>query len=273
MPKIRLKSSRDLDIMAQAGAIVADTLVLLKELAVPGVTTRELNERAVASLAERGAVSSYPAVGFDGVVCTSINEQVVHGIPGPRILRAGDIVGLDIAAIFGGYHADAAITVPVGCISAEAQHLLAVTEQALSLGLSLCTPGRYLHDIGAAIQLYVESHGCSVVRGLVGHGIGRSMWEEPQVPNYRQETRGPVLRPGMVFTIEPMVNAGRFETEVLADKWTIATKDRSLSAHFEHTVAVQANGPRVLTVPDTGAQAWALQPPVLDRSIGAASVM
>lgn len=256
--------------MAQAGEIVADTLLLLKSHVRPGITTAALNAIAVQYLGERGALSSYPAVNFAGVVCTSIDDEVVHGIPGPRVVEEGNIIGLDIAAIWGGYHADAAITVPVGVVSAAAHHLLVVTEGALALGLSLCTPGRNLYDIGAAIQMYVESNRCSVVRGLVGHGIGKSMWEEPQVPNYRQEARGPALRPGMVFTIEPMVNAGGLETVQQADGWTITTKDHSLSAHFEHTVAITEGAPRILTTASDRAAVWATQVPRLAESMGSA---
>lgn len=268
MPTIRLKSPREIETMARVGQIVADTLLVLKQHARPGVTTRALNDVAAAYLRQRGALSSYPAVNFDGVVCTSLNDQVVHGIPGARTLRSGDMLSLDIAAIYGGYHGDAAITFGVGTVSAAARHLMQVTEQALALAISLATPGRRLFDIGAAVQLYVESEGCSVVRGLVGHGIGRTMWEEPQVPNYRQETRGPILKPGMVFTIEPMVNAGEPDTQVQADQWTIVTADGTLSAHFEHTVAVTARGPRILTRPSDAGAAWALVPPRLDLGMG-----
>lgn len=273
MHKIRLKSERELQTMAHAGQIVADTLVLLQDSVRPGVSTGALNELAVAHLQRRGALSSYPAVGFDGVVCTSLNDEVVHGIPGARVLRQGDIIGLDISAIFDGYHADAAITVGVGEIAASARRLLTVTEGALALGISLSMQGRYLHEIGAAIQTFVEAHGYAVVRGLVGHGIGRSMWEEPQVPNYRQASRGPQLRPGMVYTIEPMVNAGSADTHVLGDHWTIATKDHALSAHFEHTVAVTGQGPRVLTVPSEHARLWATHVPPADLPVGASLAM
>ena len=260
MPNVRLKSTRELDIMRRAGQIVADTLVMLRGELREGVTTRSLNDLAQQYLENQGAITSYAAVGFDGVVCGSINEEVVHGIPGPRVLRAGDLVSLDIAAIYGGYHGDAAVTAGVGLLSPQAAHLAESTEQALALGISLATPGRHLYDISAAIQEFVESKGLSVVRNLVGHGIGRSMWEEPQVPNYRQDSRGIVLRPGMVFTIEPMVNAGRAETVMLGDKWTIVTKDKKLSAHFEHTIAITESGPRVLTEPTDVAKMWARGP-------------
>ncbi len=260
MPNVRIKSARELETMRRAGQIVADTLLMLRGELREGVTTRHLNDLAERYLASQGAVTSYAAVKFDGVVCVSVNEEVVHGIPGPRILRAGDLVSLDIAAIYGGYHGDAAITAGVGLLSPQARHLAESTEQALALGISLATPGRHLYDISAAIHEFVESKGLSVVRNLVGHGIGRSMWEEPQVPNYRQASRGIVLRPGMVFTIEPMVNAGGAETFVLEDKWTIVTKDGKLSAHFEHTVAITESGPRVLTEPSDQAKMWARGP-------------
>ena len=262
MANIRLKSPREIETIATAGRIVADTLLMLTEHAKAGVSTRTLNGFAEDYLRRRGAVSSYPGVEFDGVVCTSINDQIVHGIPGSRVLRAGDLLSLDIAAIYDGYHADAAITIPVGLITAEAQHLLRVTEAALALGISLATPGRRLNQIGAAIQMYVEDEGCSVVRGLAGHGIGQQMWEEPSVPNYRQPERGPILKPGMVFTIEPMINLGGEEHHTLPDKWTIVTEDHSLSAHFEHTLAVTDRGSRILSAPTDSARLWGATPPI-----------
>ncbi len=265
--EIRLKSARELDIMQEGGRIVADTLVLLRERVRAGITTGELNAAAEQFLRERGAVTSYREVGYHfGVVCTSINEQIVHGIPGNRTLREGDLVSLDIAAIYQGFHADAAITVGVGTVSPQARHLLESTERALALGLSLATVGRHLHDLSAAIQDYVEGQGFRVVRNLVGHGIGRKMWEAPQVPNFRQDKRGPVLRAGTVFTIEPMVTVGRPDNKVMPDKWTIVTKDKKASAHFEHTIAVTAEGPRILTRPSEPAAAWALHPPTSARS-------
>jgi methionyl aminopeptidase len=259
--------------MRQAGKIVADTLLLLRDQLREGVSTRELNTIAADYIKERGALSSYTHVNFDGVVCVSINDEIVHGIPGKRLLRAGDLVSLDIAASYGGYHADAAITAGVGLISPQARHLMDSTEQALALGISLATPGRHLFDLSAAIQDFVESRGLSVVRNLVGHGIGRGMWEDPQVPNYRQDSRGPVLRSGMVFTIEPMVNAGRAETKTLSDGWTIVTNDRKLSAHFEHTIVVTDAGPRILTEPADPGKTWALAPPIIQESLRRARSM
>ncbi len=253
--------------MQVAGRVVADTLVLLQEHAREGITTGALNTLAEESLRAGGAVTSYREVGFDfGVVCVSINEQIVHGIPGSRVLKQGDLVSLDIAAIYKGYHADAAITVGVGTLSPQSRRLLETTELALALGISLATVGRHLHDISAAIQNFVEDHHLSVVRNLVGHGIGRQMWEAPQVPNFRQDKRGPVLRAGTVFTIEPMVNAGRPENKTLSDKWTIVTRDKKASAHFEHTIAVTADGPRILTLPGNPAKVWAARPPSTRRA-------
>jgi methionyl aminopeptidase len=264
--EIRLKSSRELDIMQEAGRIVADTLVLLRSRVQTGVSTAELNALAEDYLKQQGAVTSYKEVGFDyGVVCVSINEQIVHGIPGHRILKDGDLVSLDISAMYKGYHADAALSVGVGTVAPAVQHLLDTTEQALALGISLATVGRHLHDISAVIQDYVETRHLSVVRNLVGHGIGRKMWEAPQVPNFRQATRGPVLRAGTVFTIEPMVNAGRADNKVMPDKWTIVTKDRKASAHFEHSIAVTADGPRILTSPTDRAAVWAGVPPRVEH--------
>jgi methionyl aminopeptidase len=264
--EIRLKSSRELDIMQESGRIVADTLVLLRSHVQAGISTAELNALAVDYLKQHGAVTSYKEVGFDyGVVCVSINEQIVHGIPGHRILKDGDLVSLDISAIYKGYHADAALSVGVGTVTPAVRHLLDTTEQALALGISLATVGRHLHDIGAVIQDYVEIRHLGVVRNLVGHGIGRKMWEAPQVPNFRQDTRGPVLRPGTVFTIEPMITAGRIDNKVMPDKWTIVTKDGKAAAHFEHTVAVTADGPRILTSPTDKAALWAAVPPRIER--------
>jgi methionyl aminopeptidase len=255
--------------MQQGGRIVADTLVLLRSNLRPGISTRSLNDLAADFIHSQGAESSYIDVQFDGVVCVSVNEEVVHGIPGSRLLRAGDVVSLDIAVKYRGYHADAAITVGVGTISPVAQRLLQATEASLALGISLSTVGRHLGDISAAIQDYLEAGGFGVIRNLAGHGIGHSMWEEPQVPNYRDGSRGPILPAGAVFTIEPMVSAGRPAVHMLEDGWTIVTDDRKLAAHFEHTVAVTKAGPRILTVPSDPAQLWASAPPQIARRMHA----
>ena len=263
--KIRLKSPREIAAIGEAGRIVADTLVMLRAQLRPGISTLELDRLAAAYLRRRGAISSYGSVKFDGVVCVSINDEVVHGIPGRRTLRQGDLVSLDIAAIYAGYHADASLTASVGAPRPEARRLLAVTEAALALGISLATPGRPLYDISSAIQEYVERHGYGVVRNLSGHGIGRSMWEEPVVPNYAQDERGPLVREGMVFTIEPMVTAGDPEVAILPDKWTIISLDHSLAAHFEHTIVVLDGGPRILTEPTDPHAAWAMRGPAPER--------
>jgi methionyl aminopeptidase len=261
MVTIRPKSARELELMQQGGRIVADTLVLLRSHLRPGISTRSLNDLAAEYIQSQGAQSSYIEVDFDGVVCVSVNEEVVHGIPGDRVLRAGDVVSLDIAVKYHGYHADAALTAGVGAISPVAQRLLRTTEEALALGLSLATVGRHLGDISAAIQDYVEADGFGIIRNLAGHGIGRSMWEDPQVLNYRDGSRGPILPAGAVFTIEPMVSSGHFGVHTLGDGWTIVTNDRKVAAHFEHTVAVTKDGPKILTVPSDPSQLWAAAPP------------
>ncbi|MCL4459386.1 MAG: type I methionyl aminopeptidase [Chloroflexi bacterium] len=246
-----IKSGEELALMRQAGRIVAITLALLQEKIRPGISTAELDAIVNKSFRKQGAIPSFKGYnGFPASLCVSINEEVVHGPPSRRrVLREGDIVGLDLGAIYNGLHADAAITVPVGQVSEEAKLLLETTEKALYMGIAQAIAGKRLSDISWAIQSYVESHGFSVVRQYVGHGIGRSMHEEPQIPNFGPPNHGPVLRPGMTLAIEPMVNAGRYETMVLDDKWTVITQDRSLSAHFEHTIAVTDGEPQILTRP------------------------
>lgn len=236
--------------MREAGRIVAETLAMMRDLVVPGVTTAHLDEIADAHIRKRGAKPSFKGYqNFPASICVAVNDQVVHGIPGPRVLEEGDIVTIDIGANYRGLHGDAAITLPVGAISPEARHLLDVTEKALELGVAEALPGRHLSNIGAKIQSYVEGEGFSVVRLYCGHGIGRSLHEDPQIYHYGPPEKGPVLRRGMAFTIEPMVNAGKPETKVLDDKWTVITVDGSLSAQFEHTIAITDNGPRILTLP------------------------
>jgi methionyl aminopeptidase len=261
MATIRPKSAREIEIMRQGGRIVADTLVLLRSHLRPGLTTRSLNDLAADFILSQGAQSSYIEVNFDGVVCISVNDEVVHGIPGARVLRAGDVVSLDIAVKYHGFHADAALTAGVGAISPVAQRLLRTTEESLALGLSLATVGRHLGDISAAIQDHVEAEDFGIIRNLAGHGIGRSMWEAPQILNYRDGSRGPVLPAGAVFTIEPMVSAGDAAVHTLQDGWTIVTDDHRVAAHFEHTVAVTKDGPTILTVPSDRSQLWAAAPP------------
>jgi len=237
--------------MREAGRIVALTLAALRETVRPGVSTAELNAVADEMARKHGAIPSFLGYnGFPASLCASINDEIVHGIPSPRrLLHEGDIVSLDFGAIYKGLQGDAAITVPVGEVSAEAQRLIAVTEASLYEGIKQAVAGNRLSDISAAVQRYAEGHGFSVVRQYVGHGIGRAMHEEPQVPNFGPPGRGPVLKPGMVLALEPMVNVGGYATRVLDDQWTVVTADGSLSAHFEHTVAITANGPEILTLP------------------------
>lgn len=250
--KLVLKSERDLAIMRKAGRLVAHTLEALRERIRPGVSTAELDQFAYEFLTRHGATPSFKGYhGYPSSLCISINEEVVHGIPKPtRILREGDIVALDIGARIGGFHGDSALTVPVGQVTPEAQRLLDVTLAALWKGIEQVRVGNSLKQVSRAIQQHVEENGFSIVRDMVGHGIGRSLHEEPQVPNYTApEQPDPPLREGMTLAIEPMVNAGGTEIEVLPDMWTAVTKDRSLSAHFEHTVAVTRRGPLILTLP------------------------
>ncbi|MDO8588651.1 MAG: type I methionyl aminopeptidase [Armatimonadota bacterium] len=252
---IRIKTPDEIEKMRIAGGVVARTLDHLARSIVPGkTTTQDLTALAEHLLAQAGAAASFKGYrGYPSAICASVNQVVVHGIPGPLPLDTGDIVGIDLGAIVEGYHGDAAVTVPVGEISEEAGRLLRVTREALYKGIEQARPGRRVGDIGAAIQEYAERHGYSVVRDLVGHGIGRSMHEDPQVPNFGKHGHGPRLREGMTLAIEPMVNIGGYSTRTLDDHWTIVTKDGSLSAHFEHTVAITARGPDILTVgPDRG---------------------
>jgi methionyl aminopeptidase len=245
---VTLKTTEQIAKMREAGAIVAAMLAATRDAVKPGVTTAELDRIAADVLARAGAKSSFLGYyGYPATICTSVNEQIVHGIPSKRKLKEGDIVGIDAGAIVDGWHADAAITVPVGRISAEARKLIEVTREALVRGIAAATVGNRLGDIGAAVQGYAESQGFSVVRNYVGHGIGRAMHEEPQVPNYGTADLGRVIKEGLCIAIEPMVNVGGIGTRVLDDNWTVVTEDGSLSAHFEHTLACLADGPAVLT--------------------------
>ncbi len=247
---ILLKRPEQLKLMREAGRIVAETLLLLREAVRPGITTAELDALAERHIRRRGATPSFKGYrGFPATICVAVNEEVVHGIPGPRVLREGDIVGIDIGARYRGFHGDATITVPVGRVSPEAERLLRVCREALDIGIEQARAGNRLTDISAAIQRHVEAAGFSVVRDLYGHGIGRALHEEPMLPHYGPPGQGPLLRPGMVLTIEPMIAAGRPDTRLLDDHWTIVTADGSLSAQFEHTVAITDNGPEILTLP------------------------
>jgi methionyl aminopeptidase len=247
---ITLKSPREIDIMARAGAIVARTLDLVGTLVRPGVSTEELDREAERFIrTHKGATPSFKGLyGFPKTLCISINEEIVHGIPSPtRLLREGNIVSIDVGVYLEGFHADSARTFPVGQISPEAERLLAATREALAAGIAQAKLGNHVGDIGHAVQGVAEAAGFGVVRELVGHGVGTRMHEDPQVPNHGQPRRGPRLQVGMTLAIEPMITAGSYLTKVLDDKWTVVTADASLAAHFEHTVAVTANGPRILT--------------------------
>lgn len=245
-----LKSEQEIEKMRRAGKVVREVLELVRNHVKPGATTLDLERVAEARIKELGATAAFKGYhGFPCVLCTSINNEVVHGIPSKkRILKEGDIVSVDCGAIVDGYYGDAAITVPVGeKISPDTARLLAATEKSLYAGISVVKPGATLGDIGAAVQKVVEAEGFSVVRDFVGHGIGSHMHEDPQVPNFGEAGSGMRLRAGMVIAIEPMVNAGRPDVQVLSDGWTAVTQDGSLSAHFEHTVAVTAEGAEILT--------------------------
>lgn len=262
---ITLKSPREIEIMRDAGRIVANTLQELRAAVEPGVTTKQLDIITEASLRRQGAVPAFPHINnFPGSVCVSVNQEVVHGIPGPRRLREGDLVKLDVGAIYNGYHGDAAVTVGVGQVAPEARRLMDVTEECLARAIAAVGPDAHLYDIGAAIQDYVQPQGFSAVRQYVGHGIGRNLHEEPNVPHFRQASRGLRLRPGMTFTIEPMINAGTHETVLMSDEWTVVTKDKKLSAQWEHTVAVTEGGVDVLTLPEHG-KAWSIPFQVAER--------
>jgi methionyl aminopeptidase len=245
---ITLKSAREASHMREAGRIVALALQELGKRVAPGVTTGELNRYLEDFLHRAGAAPAFLGYqGFPASICASVNEEVVHGIPGVRKLENGDIISIDIGAVCSGYYGDAAMTFPVGDISAEAARLLQVTRQSLYQGIEQAVGGNRIGDISAAVQQHVEANGFSVVRDFVGHGIGSHMHEEPQVPNFGRPGLGPRLRPGMAIAIEPMVNEGTYEVMVLSNRWTTVTKDRKLSAHFEHTVLITEGQPEILT--------------------------
>ena len=243
------RSAAELEKMREAGRLVGEVLTELAAKVAPGISTAELDELAEKRIAKRGAVPAFKGYhGYPATICASINDEVIHGIPsGRRVLVEGDIISLDVGASVDGYYGDSAITLAVGRVSEEAATLLRVTEESLFKAIEQARPGRRLSDISHAVQHHVEAHGFSIVREFVGHGIGQRMHEEPQVPNYGEPGHGPRLAEGMVLAIEPMVNAGRAAVKVLADGWTAVTKDKSLSAHFEHTVAVTAGEPWILT--------------------------
>ncbi|HEY0970666.1 MAG TPA: type I methionyl aminopeptidase [Gemmatimonadales bacterium] len=247
---IQLKSPREIEIMARGGAILAATHAMLRGEVRPGLTTRDLDVLAEDFIrSHAGATPAFKGLyGFPGAICISVNEEIVHGIPSKkRALAEGDIVTLDIGVKLDGYFTDAAITVPVGEVDAETQRLLEVTERSLHAGIAAAVVGNHIGDIGFAIQSVIEPEGFGIVRDLVGHGVGAGPHEEPQVPNYGKPKRGPKIAAGLTLAIEPMVNMGTEKTRTLRDKWTVVTADGKRSAHFEHTVAVTEDGPRILT--------------------------
>ncbi len=247
---IILKSRMEIDIMREAGRIVALTHQELAKAIKPGVTTKQLDELAETFIRSKGAVPSFKGYGgFPGSICASVNEELVHGIPGKRVLHEGDIISIDIGAQLEGYHGDSAWTYAVGKISEEDQRLMKVTEESLYKGLEKAIPGGRLSDISHAIQIHAEAAGFSIVREYVGHGVGRGLHEDPQIPNYGPPGRGPRLKPGMVLAIEPMVNAGERYVRTLEDNWTVVTVDGKNCTHYEHTIAITEDGYEILTRP------------------------
>jgi methionyl aminopeptidase len=248
---ITLKSTHELALMREAGRIVAEVLAGVRDAVTPGITTADLEAIAERIIVDKhGAIPSFKGYrGFPGMICTSVNDEIVHGIPGTRILHEGEIVSVDVGVIYKGYHGDAAITVGVGQIDPESQRLMDVTAESLRIGIEAARPGGWTWDISKAIQNYVEEQGYSVVREYTGHGIGSQMHEDPQIPNYHAPRIGARvrLRPGMTFALEPMVIIGDWRTRVLDDKWTVVTADGTRSAHYEHTVAVTKDGPQIMT--------------------------
>jgi methionyl aminopeptidase len=246
------RSAVELEQMREAGRLVGEVLTELAAAVVPGVSTADLDELAEKRIRQAGATPAFKGYhGYPATICASINDEVIHGIPsGRRVLNEGDIISIDVGASLDGYFGDSAVTLPVGQISESAAALLRVTEEALYKAIEAVKPGKRVSDIGHAVQKHVEAYGFSVVREFVGHGIGQRMHEEPQIPNYGEPGHGPRLAEGMVLAIEPMVNAGMAAVKVLADGWTAVTRDQSLSAHFEHTVAVTAGEPWILTARD-----------------------
>ena len=247
---INIRSPREIDQLKKANIIVAEVIEKLNSKIVPGVTTGELDQIAEAFIRSRKATPAFKGYrGFPATLCVSINEEVVHGIPGQRKLKQGDIVSIDVGVNYNGYFGDAAATFPVGEVDPEARRLLEVTEKALYIGIEKARVGNRLFDISFAIQQWVESNGFSVVRDFVGHGIGKSLHEDPQIPNFGSPHQGPRLEKGMAFALEPMVNEGTFEVQILSDGWTVITADRKRSAHFEHTIAISSGGAEILSAP------------------------
>ncbi len=245
---IPLKTKAEIELLRQANQIVAEARDSIRAMAEPGITTLELDEHAEKLMAKRGAKPAFKGYrGFPATICVSINNEVVHGIPGKRKLKEGDLVSVDLGSIFEGFYGDSALSFAVGQVSEEAERLMRVTRESLYKGIEAAQPGNRLHDISAAVQEHCEAQGFSIVKDFVGHGIGRALHEDPQVPNFGTRGTGPKLQPGMVLAIEPMVNAGGAEVQVLDDGWTAVTRDGSLSAHFEHSIAITEDGPVILS--------------------------
>lgn len=246
---INIKSDMEIQYMRDAGKVVSGVLALIEQVVKPGITTEDLDKLAEEFIVKQGAKPSFKGYcGFPASICTSVNNEVVHGIPTNRSLLEGDIISIDCGAVLNGYHGDAARTFPVGKVSDEAARLIEVTKNSFFKGVEKAVIGNRLSDISAAIQYYAEEHGYSVVRDFVGHGIGTSMHEDPEVPNYGTPSRGPKLVHGMVLAIEPMINMGKHYVKVESNKWTVVTRDGSLSAHYENTVAILKEGPEILTL-------------------------
>jgi methionyl aminopeptidase len=248
---ITIKSAREIELMRVSGKITAKTLSMLMKSVKAGMTTADVDRMAEDSIRSMGGTPTF--IGYHGykhTICASVNDEVVHGIPGPRVLRDGDLLSIDIGTTLEGYVSDSAVTIPIGPVSEAARRLMTVTQECLMRGIAQMQAGNRLGDIGHAIQEHAEKNGYGVVRQLVGHGIGTKMHEEPQVPNYGNAGQGTLLRPGLVLAIEPMITEGTYEVETLDDGWTVVTEDGKLAAHFEHTIAVTTEGPRILTLRD-----------------------
>jgi methionyl aminopeptidase len=261
---VALKSAREIETMGRSGRITASVLTDLLKNVRPGMTTGELDAMAENGIRSRGGIPTFKGYrGFSGSICASVNEEVVHGIPGSRVLREGDLLSIDIGTTLDGYVSDSAATIGIGAISTAARRLLDVTQECLMLGIAQMLRGKHVGDIGAAVAAHAEANGFGVVRELVGHGVGREMHEEPQVPNYGMPGTGMELRPGLVLAVEPMITQGDYRVDVLEDGWTVVTSDGKLAAHFEHTIAVTDAGPKILTLRDHAehpdAQAYRLE--------------
>jgi methionyl aminopeptidase len=250
---VTLKSARELEIMRRSGRITSRVLTDLMKIVRPGMTTNELDELAERGIREAGGIPTFKGYnGFPASICASVDDEVVHGIPGGRVLRDGELLSIDIGTTLDGYVSDSAVTVAIGNISQAARRLLDVTQECLTIGIGEMQQGNHVGDIGAAVQAHAERQGFGVVRELVGHGVGRAMHEEPQVPNYGERGTGLEMRPGLVLAIEPMITQASPKIRILSDGWTVVTADGKLAAHFEHTIAVTEDGPRILTLRDYG---------------------